>query len=155
MRNILSAIGFVLLCSACNADGSEQQAVEQELDIQAPNDDPDRQNRVAFPTEEIFVGRLSDNVGMPEALMTGVLTVEDGCLVFKIGGTSLLAMLPQDASLDEANARIRSLSGDIPLNRELQFGGGTYPASHEIFSKLDTPPPSTCPKEGAIIGNIQ
>lgn len=156
MKMPLAIASLSFVCIACGSGNSTPDVISDNRSSNALKEDisipADREVR---SSGEPYIGRLTEEVGMPEALMTGMLVVENNCLVFRSGSSSSLAILPKDAKFDRAMTTVVTSTGDIALNQKMQFGGGSYPENHEIFSQLGSSPPSTCPKEGVIIGDIQ
>jgi hypothetical protein len=101
-----------------------------------------------------YMATLARAVAVPEALLTGALRVRHKCLVFDSGGQVSLALVPAGTRLDGRRGEIAIGAATLPLGKELQFGGGSYPAGHEVFDKLADPVPEHCPRSGTLIGDL-
>jgi hypothetical protein len=132
-----------------HGNGAFQGAVEGEKPLAA--------QPTAQPTAEPaapYVGTLGQEVAVPEALLTGALRIRDNCLVFDSGGQVSLAVVPAGTRLDAGRSRVTIGGAALPLGKEMQFGGGSYPVGHEVFGKLTKPVPGNCPRSGTLIGDI-
>lgn len=153
-------LSFLALAAACN----QQNTAETLQPVGEGNGEPARAEAEASvnqasrpaestPAESIYVARLAQEVAVPEALLTGTLRIRDGCLVFDSRGQVTLALVPGETQVDSAARRVAIGKTMVPLDKEMRFGGGYYPAGHEVFAKLQNPVPANCPQAGTLIGD--
>jgi hypothetical protein len=129
------------------SNGADTLVVDQaDKDIKAS------ERRKAHST--IYAAELASSIGVPEALQSGKLQIRGGCLVVNSGGQIALAILPQGSTYDASQQIVRHGTQKIKLETPISFGGGSYPAGHEVFLKLRSSAPTTCPKNGMLIGEL-
>jgi hypothetical protein len=145
--------GLVLLSvlSACGAPSEQAEPATSKTEKASASPKLVATNSQHQPS--VYVATLNKDVGVPEALQSGALKIRDGCLVVDSGGQVSLAILPKGSSLGKTGAVY--LGGHrVGLNSEVRFGGGSYPAGHEIFRSLPHPIALGCPKNGMLIGEL-
>ena len=154
MKNVVLLACTAFMLVACNETNSPSAP--------RPSDDPSASggnetagSLTSSAEGDVFIARFESDPGMPEALLTGSLEISDGCLVFNAGGLRSLALLPAAARMDAETNEIVIGTERLPLGQEMQWGGGNVPADSPVLAKLTSPPPSQCPRDATIVGEVQ
>jgi hypothetical protein len=155
-RTCCAALTLLLISAACgrsdatSASKSSGEKMPHAPTGRAGSASEHRRRDVA----DLYVATLAREVSVPEALLTGALRIHRNCLVFDSGGQVSLALVPAGTRLDGARGEIALGAVTVPLGKELRFGGGSYPAGHEVFGTLADPVPQHCPRSGTLIGDV-
>lgn len=101
---------------------------------------------------EVFVAVITGSEGYnaPEALPSGMFLIENGCLVFRYGGSRVTRtpLLPPGSRLTRSgDSETVTIGGvAVPIGRQVTLAGGDLPTG-----VVKNPLPPRCPQEAMLV----
>ena len=167
MRILFSVMAFLCSCSEPESQRAEVSSHSNSANVETEK----RQgsSRIgtakqvdgsgAVPSESLPYLAVRNTSGPAlQALMTGRLEIQGGCVVFvEPGAMPKLAVFHPPASLrrgTDGGIAVASLNFVIEIGREVRVGGGSLPPGEDVSAALRTPVADSCPDKAVEIGEL-